>query len=207
MTNFIPIFPVSTVVYPNETINLHIFEPKYIQLINECFETNKVFGIPVIINNTIAEMGTTLKVNSIIKKYDDGKLDIITEGVDVFSILEIIHIIPNKLYSGAIVTYPENEKGLLTNKMKQIYKQVLELHKLLQVTKKFKREVEEMISYDIAHHICLSVEEEYNLLQLLKENQRLEFLKRHLLKMLQTMQQTEKLKEKIKLNGHFRELR
>ena len=58
MTNFIPIFPLAIVVYPGEDLNLHIFEPKYKQLINECFEQKKPFGIPVVIDNKMNELGT-----------------------------------------------------------------------------------------------------------------------------------------------------
>ncbi len=43
MTNFIPIFPLGIVVYPAETVSLHIFEPRYKQLIKDCEEANKGF--------------------------------------------------------------------------------------------------------------------------------------------------------------------
>ena len=48
MTNFIPIFPLSIVAFPGEQVNLHIFEPRYRQLIRECFDAQKQFGIPVV---------------------------------------------------------------------------------------------------------------------------------------------------------------
>src|SRR6187455_311175 len=50
MTNFIPIFPLGIVVFPGENLNLHIFEPRYKQLIKECFEQKKPFGIPPVID-------------------------------------------------------------------------------------------------------------------------------------------------------------
>ncbi len=56
MTNFIPIFPLSTIVYPGEELNLHIFEPRYKELIKECVAAKKTFGIPAVINNSISEM-------------------------------------------------------------------------------------------------------------------------------------------------------
>ena len=43
MTNFIPIFPLAIVVFPGEKLNLHIFEPRYKQLITECHEQKKTF--------------------------------------------------------------------------------------------------------------------------------------------------------------------
>ncbi len=58
MTNFIAIFPLAIVVYPGEELNLHIFEPRYKQLINECHAAKKPFGIPSVLKNNITELGT-----------------------------------------------------------------------------------------------------------------------------------------------------
>ena len=48
MINFIPIFPLNIVVFPGEKLNLHIFEDRYIQLINDCVAEKKAFGIVVV---------------------------------------------------------------------------------------------------------------------------------------------------------------
>ena len=206
MTNFIPLFPLGIVVYPGEKLNLHIFEPRYKQLINECAQKKKPFGIPVVINNKLNEMGTLLEVVEISKVYDDGKMDIKTEGLKVFRMLEMIKEIPGKLYNGAIVNYPDNiSKGNKTI-MQNLVNGVKELHKLLKVEKNFSREDGELNCYDIAHHAGLSLNEEYELLELLQELQRQEYLKRHLKKVLPVLSEMEVLKEKIKLNGHFKNL-
>ena len=60
--------------------------------------------------------------------------------------------------------------------------------------------------YDVAHHIGLSLEEEYEILNLFDERQRQEYLKRHLAKVIPMVGKMEQLKEKIKLNGHFKNL-
>jgi Lon protease-like protein len=69
MTNFIPIFPLSIVVYPGEHLNLHIFEPRYKQLINECYSEERPFGIPTVIKNEVAEFGTLVKIERVVKVY------------------------------------------------------------------------------------------------------------------------------------------
>ena len=207
MINFIPIFPLNTVVYPGEHLNLHIFETRYRQLITECFKEKKPFGIPVVLDKGLAEMGTLVSVTAIVKTYDDGKMDIQTRGIRIFNILEIVKEIPEKLYSGAIVNYPPNDESRHTVMMRNTLKTIRKMHGLLQITKDFKKPDEELVSYDIAHHAGLSLKEEYELLLLLKENQRLEYLKRHLKKVMPMIGGIENLKEKIKLNGHFRELK
>jgi len=207
MINFIPIFPLGIVVYPGEQLNLHIFEPRYKQLVTDCFAEKKMFGIPTIINNHLNEMGTLASITEITTVYENGEMDIKTTGVKVFRVLEVIKQVPDKLYSGAIVKYPENiEEAGKKNQMSKVLKAVRELHSRLKVQKEFKKPDEELTSYDVAHHAGLSLEEEYELLGLLQEIQRQEYLKRHLAKVLPVMAEMDQLKDKIKLNGHFKNL-
>jgi uncharacterized protein len=207
MTNFIPIFPLGIVVYPGEKLHLHIFEPRYKQLIADCKESGKPFGIPTVISNKVEELGTLVEVKEIVQTYDNGEMDIRTAGVKIFRVLEVIKTVPDKLYSGAIVNYPDNEDGdgdrVL---MQRVVKGVKELHRLLNISKDFKKPEEELRAYDVAHHAGLALEEEYEVLGLWKEIQRQEYLKRHLQKVLPMLMEMEHLKEKVKLNGHFRNL-
>ena len=62
MTNFIPIFPLGVVVFPGEQLNLHIFEPRYRQLIQDCFGEKRSFGIPIVLKNNVSEMGTLVTI-------------------------------------------------------------------------------------------------------------------------------------------------
>jgi Lon protease-like protein len=87
MTNFTPIFPLGIVVYPGEALNLHIFEPRYKQLINECFTQKKPFGIPVVLDKQMQEFGTLVEIESIAKQYEGGEMDIHTRGTKVFRML------------------------------------------------------------------------------------------------------------------------
>lgn len=207
MTNFIPIFPLSVVVYPGEKLHLHIFEPRYKQLINEINESKKPFGIPSVLNNRQQEMGTLVELTEIVQVYENGEMDIKTKGLKVFRVLEVIQSIPEKLYSGAIVNYPENDEDAGSRElMQKVVQGVKELHRLLNISKDFKKPEPDLRAYDLAHHAGLSLEEEYEVLGLLKEIQRQEYLKRHLQKVLPMLMEMEQLKEKVKLNGHFRNL-
>lgn len=207
MTNFIPVFPLGIVVYPGEIVNLHIFEPRYKQLVNECHSEGKPFGIPTVIENKLNEMGTLVRIAEMVKQYENGEMDIRTQGLRVFRMLELIKTVPDKLFSGAIVNYPENIEGpgnppLMT----KVIAAMRQLHSLLNITKEFHKPDEELVSYDIAHHAGLSLEQEYELLGLFQEEQRQEYLKRHLGKVLPVIAEMETLKEKVKLNGHFKNL-
>ena len=207
MTNFIPIFPLNVVVYPGEILNLHIFEPRYKELVKECFENKKPFGIPAVINGQVSEYGTLVTIREIAQEYDNGEMDIITNGTIVFRILEIIKKIPDKLYSGAIVNYPENAEVYHRKELMQVViKAIRELHRILNISKDFRKPDEEINAYDLAHHAGLSIEEEYEMLALFREEQRQEYLKRHLGKVLPVVVEMEVLKGRIMLNGHFKNL-
>jgi hypothetical protein len=90
--------------------------------------------------------------------------------------------------------------------MEKVVNAIRELHRLLNIEKRFQKPDEELASYDIAHHVGLSLEQEYELLGLLREEQRQEYIKRHLGKVLPVIAEMETLKEKVKLNGHFKNL-
>jgi len=206
MTNFIPIFPLGVVVYPKEHLNLHIFEPRYIQLIRDCIEQKKQFGIPVVLENETHEFGTLMNIIEVSKEYENGEMDIKTEGDQIFRILETIPSVPDKLYKGAIVNYPANKTEGRATLMKKVLDTIKALHEMLHIKKDFGKPENELNSYDVAHHAGMSLEQEYELLKLLNELHRQEYLKRHLAKIIPVVAQTEALKERIKLNGHFRHL-
>jgi uncharacterized protein len=206
MTNFIPIFPLNIVVYPGEDLNLHIFEPRYKQLVSECVASKKPFGVPAVLNDKLQDHGSLLDIVEVSRTYDNGEMDIRTKASKVFRILEIIRELPEKLFSGAIVNYPENRGQGSPEQMKKILAAVRELHRELKVEKDFHKPDDQLTSYDVAHHVGLSTDEEYELLGLFEERQRQEYLKRHLAKVIPTASGMEQLKEKIKLNGHFKNL-
>ncbi len=206
MTNFIPIFPLGLVVYPGESLNLHIFEPRYKQLIIECHTNNKPFGIPAVINKALQDYGTLVSISEITNTDANGEMDIKTKGEKVFRVLEIIKEIPDKLYCGAIVNYPQNNERGNSEIMRRIMNSISELHRLLSIQKDFKIKDEDIKVYDVAHHIGLSLQEEYDILNLFDERQRQEYLKQHLAKVLPLVGEMEQLKKKIKLNGHFKNL-
>jgi Lon protease-like protein len=191
MTNFIPIFPLGIVIYPGESLNLHIFEPRYKQLIAECNSAKKLFGIPAVIDKKLQDYGTLTRLDEITEIHENGEMDIKTTGEKVFR---------------AIVTYPENHEEGNPELMRRVINSIYELHRLLNVQKDFKKEAEQLNAYDVAHHIGLSLQEEYELLNLFDERQRQEYLKRHLAKVIPMVAEMEQLKVKVKLNGHFKNL-
>jgi uncharacterized protein len=101
-----------------------------------------------------------------------------------------------------IVTEDDGSREL----MQKVMASIRQLHELLNVSKQFSKPDELLTSYDVAHHIGLSLEEEYEVLSLEREVQRQEYLRRHLSKVIPVVQEMESLKARVKLNGHFKNL-
>jgi Lon protease-like protein len=120
-----------------------------------------------VINGHVAEYGTLVSIKEIVKEYENGEMDIVTEGSIVFRILEIIKKIPDKLYSGAIVNYPENSETYNRKELMQaVIKDVRELHRILNLTKDFhKPDEDEYLTWRMCR---ASLEEEYELLGLFR---------------------------------------
>lgn len=207
MTDFLPLFPLELVVYPGEKLNLHIFEPRYKQLIREVEHNKTTFGIPAFIDKIIQPIGTELRLLSIEKKYDNGELDIKSIGVGVFKTEEFYSITPNKLYPGADIKRltQKDDSDLILNE--KILTQVEELFKLLKINKKTPKSPSLFRTFDIAHYIGLDLQQEYALLTIPSELERQKLVNSHLKRLLPTVKNMEESKKRAKMNGHFKHLK
>ena len=159
-------------------------------MIRECLKDNKPFGITTVLDSKIEEYGTLMEVTELVKEYENGEMDIRTKGMSVFRVLEVVKTIPDKLYHGAIVDYPPNimEPGD-SSIARIILDEVKRLYALLNVESRFPEHLTSMISYQVAHYVGLNQEQEYELLCLLSEVQRLEYIRRHLNNLLPTIRE------------------
>ncbi|MBA9078714.1 LON peptidase substrate-binding domain-containing protein [Rufibacter quisquiliarum] len=206
MSRFLPFFPLNIVVFPGEKLNLHIFEPRYKQLVMECQTNDSTFGIPVYLDNGVGDYGTEIKILSIEKKYANGEMDIKTKGLGIFKVKEFQRQMPGRLYAGGEI----EDVPLILDEEPLHRLQVLELLRQLYVALGIQSLMislkPDFLAYDVAHHLGLSTEQEYALLQLHRESERMEFILEHLTGILPVVLETERLKERVKLNGHFKHL-
>ena len=86
------LFPLAIVLLPTERIPLHIFEPRYRELIGECLETDGEFGLVLATGDgAVHEIGTRARVAAVVETLDDGALNIVVEGGERFRLLELTH--------------------------------------------------------------------------------------------------------------------
>ncbi len=204
MQKEIGLFPLNIVVFEGENLNLHIFEPRYQQLVKDCIEHGVNFGIPAYIDH-YTDWGTEVRVREVTKVYGDGRMDIKTEGVQAFRVLRFDNPWEDRLYAGGkIETLNYDPASDLTTR-----EQVLELAgkflSLLQMQDFMEVNANTQL-HEILHKIGLKQEQEFDLLQLRSECDREKYLLNHFKRLLPTLQRMERVKEKIRMNGHFKRL-
>lgn len=202
MSKFLPLFPLNLVAFPGESLNLHIFEPRYKQLIQDCLSLKTNFGLPSFVFNTI-EYGTEMEIVKVVKKYEDGRLDIKTKGKNILKIDSFINPLEGKLYAGGEVNALNDIQDSNAQTWEEMISWVKQLYSSLNMVEDVKVEADTK-AFDIGHHVGLSIEQEYKLIQLQSEKERQVFIIKHLKKTVPVVKNMEKTKERIKLNGHFK---
>jgi len=207
MVTTIPIFPLDLILFPGEKLNLHIFEPRYKQLINDTNEHQITFGIPYFQKGKGMEYGCTAELLSIKKTYKDGTMDIKNLGSSVFKIIEVHKNKDDKLYSSASIEYIEissDVDDVITQKLSSLIDQ---LYQLMNINKPIPELKDTLFSYLVGHHVGLSKEQEFQLLIIESEKKRQEFLIKHLTDLIPVVTEMEALRKKIEMNGHFKDLK
>jgi ATP-dependent Lon protease len=201
-----PQFPLQLVVYPGESLNLHIFEPRYRQLINECHKEGMTFGIPSFIDNRVMGIGTEVELISIEKTFDSGEMDVKTQGIGIYKIAKFHDKVLGKSYAGAEVERLEIDDSTDIATANEVLDYLEELYKILDIKRQIPKDVSELNTYDLAHHIGCNIEQEYEILTIPDGYGRLKFIYNHLQNLLPIVQETEMLRKKAQMNGHFKNI-
>jgi len=84
------LFPLPIVLLPTERIPLHIFEPRYRELVEECIESGADFGLVLTDGEgAVHEIGTRASIAQLLERLDDGRLNVVVEGGERFRLLEL----------------------------------------------------------------------------------------------------------------------
>ncbi|MEM6264269.1 MAG: LON peptidase substrate-binding domain-containing protein [Bacteroidota bacterium] len=204
--DFLPLFPLSLVVYPGEKLRLHIFEPRYRQLTDECLQQGTTFGIPPVVEQEISTLATEVEVVSLDKKYPGGEMDITTRGKRRLKIEEFFRKSPGKLYPAAQVSWLPDINKQEPYLQNEVFKLLQSLHQVLGIPKRVVNVPEEVTAFEIGHHIGFNLQEEAELLGFNQETERLQYIHQHLERILPIVTEAERLKARARLNGHYKNL-
>ncbi|MFB6247828.1 MAG: LON peptidase substrate-binding domain-containing protein [Salinibacter sp.] len=200
----LPLFPLNLVLYPGERLPLHIFEDRYKELTRYCLDHDVPFGIVRVEDDDLATVGTTARIQEVVSRYDDGRLDIAVEGEERFELREMYD---EKSYFTGDVVLLEDEQSEVDLDLKE---RVITQHmKLLELAGRTVRpdlyEDVQTLSYVLARNAALDGDQKQKLLELTSENDRIEYLIQHFESLIPRVEQKEDVHRRIRSNGHFKD--
>lgn len=206
MTQKRAIFPLQLVVFPGENLNLHIFEPRYRQLIADAEQENISFCVPTVINNGLLPLATEVQLLEVVNRYPNGESDIRTLGGKVFFIEDYWKTFPDKLYPGAACKEVPIDLAEDTALNKEIVQLTRTIYQELNIDKVIKDAADGFMTYDIAHYVGLKLEQEYELLTLRDALSRQRYLLQHLHNIRPELREGKNIQDRALMNGHFKEI-
>ena len=195
----LPLFPLEIVLFPGAPLPLHIFEPRYKEMIAECLEQKRPFGMVRAKENALASVGCSATILNVIKKYDDGRLDIAAEGVQRF---EIESLNQERSYLQGEVTYFDDDPSQVGSAPKQTLIQLHEqLFSILGHNVEIQRDADPL-SFQLAHELPVDLDFKQALLEMKTEAERIETLTEYYRATIPKVEKTLLARERAGRNGH-----
>lgn len=198
----LPLFPLGVVLYPHERLPLHIFEPRYVDLVNFCLDYDEPFGVILSDEGEMADVGCTARIRKVAARYEDGKMDVVARGERRFRLVEVHQ---ERTYPTATVELLRDVRQSLKSDLKE--RAITQHMKLLELAGRTVRpslyqDVED-VSFIMAHNAGLTLQQKQKVLELSGENDRIAYLVNHFEDLIPRVEQMEDVRRKIRSNGHF----
>ena len=174
MEALLPLFPLDVVLFPGIPLPLHIFEPRYKEMIGECLAQHRMFGIVRVVEQGLAEVGCTAEIITVVKEYSDGRLDLVTEGRGRF---EVVRVNQERSFLQAEVLMIDDEPGTPS---RAVSARAVQLHSELLAIAGAKQDLSPadpaLLSFYLAGSLPLDLDFKQRLLSLRSEPERLSLL-------------------------------
>jgi uncharacterized protein len=198
--SLLPLFPLNLVLLPGTPLPLHIFEPRYKEMISECLQQQKIFGIVRAKEEGVADIGCTAEILNVDKKYPDGRMDILTAGRHRFEVMEVNQERP---FLQAEVVYLQDEPGLASN---DEIAAALKLHGELMALAGENAEIpdtaDSQLSFHLAGSLPLDLDFKQNLLTMKSEAERVSAIVSYFEAILPGLRRSVRARKTAGGNGH-----
>ena len=198
----LPLFPLNVVLLPGADMPLHIFEPRYRQMVRDCLEAKSPFGMLLALPNGMAGTGCTAEILEVTNRYDDGRCDILTVGREPFRIVELF---PEEPLMRGDVDFLEDRPVPVNPR---ISRELIELYETCHtlIFDDYPRDpaesAEDKISYRIASRLPMDLLWKQRVLELRSEAERQERLVAYLREWAPHLQKEDTLRAQTAGNGH-----
>jgi Lon protease-like protein len=201
LNTLLPLFPLDLVLLPGVPLTLHIFEPRYKEMIKECLDHKSVFGMIRSREESLANIGCTAEIMNVLKKYPDGRMNILAEGKKRFEVLQVNQ---ERAFLQAEVFYLEDENQPAAagdvEKAIRLHQEIMELAGAQPET--FEASETAHLAYRLAGSLPFDPDFQQALLEMNSEAERTRTLVSFLERILPVLQRSASTKQKAGGNGH-----
>lgn len=194
------LFPLSLVLLPGEQVPLHVFEPRYRELIGECLAEERPFGLVYADEDGVREVGTFAEVVEVVQRYDDGRLDIVVEGGERFRLLGLTE--GRSFHTGEIEPLEDvaaTTEPSLVERARRLYARLLEL---TGTDLPLPEADDPLLSFSLAGHFELAADVKLSLLAETSEPIRLERVSEILENATAELERRREVADRARSNGH-----
>jgi Lon protease-like protein len=200
VTSLLPLFPLDVVLFPGTPLPLHIFEPRYKEMIAECIAQNAVFGVVRALEKGLADVGCTAEIVTVTKEYPDGRRDIVTEGRKRFEVLQLNQ---ERSFLRAEILLLGDEPGAAT---KEEVARAVQLHAdiltMAGAVQDLSAADPATLSFYLAGSLPLDLDFKQKLLGLRSEVDRIALLNQYLEALIPNLRRASRARHKAGGNGH-----
>jgi Lon protease-like protein len=200
--SLLALFPLDVVLFPGTPLPLHIFEPRYREMIGECMEEKKFFGVIRAQDSNLADVGCTAEILAVTKRYDDGRMDIVTQGRERF---ELLVVNQERSFLRGEILYVSDDPEKPTEAERD---HAIELHRQILALANAQQDLPEgedpPLSYHLAGSLPLDLDFKQKLLGLRSEAQRIRSVIEYFEGLVPSLRRAVMIRQKAGGNGHAR---
>jgi Lon protease-like protein len=200
LDSLLALFPLDVVLFPGTPLPLHIFEPRYKEMIGECLEQKTVFGVIRAQETSLADIGCTAEILAVTKTYDDGRMDIVAQGRERFELLELNQ---ERSFLRGEILYVSDEPEKPTTAERD---HAIDLHRQILALANAQQDLPEgdepPLSYHLAGSLPLDLDFKQKLLGLRSEAQRIQTVIEYFEGILPNLRRAVVIRKKAGGNGH-----
>lgn len=200
----LPFFPLGLVCFPGEALRLHIFEPRYRQLLTDCEQAGLTFVIPTVESGTMYGYGTEVGLAEITKRYPTGESDIVVLGRRVARVEHFRRELGDKPYPGGGVAFVDNDPTFQPEMAAVLESEYQRFHAAIGSGNTRTKFDVPNLSFAIGHEVGLELAQQVELLRKPREADRQPYLVDHLRRLTAFINKAQSAKRRQSGNGFHR---
>ncbi len=196
----LPLFPLELVLLPGTPLPLHIFEPRYKEMIRECISTEAPFGVVRAFEEGIAEVGCTAEIITVTKEYPDGRMDLICEGRKRFEVIEVNR--DRSFLQAEVLIVPDDPEAAAQEERVKAVQLHLEILSMAGAVQDLSAADQNQLSFYLAGSLPLDLDFKQKLLAMRSEAQRIQAVGAYLETILPQLKRAARARQTAGGNGH-----